>query len=126
MFALGCIQSMNCHTNRCPTGVATQDLSRQRALVVPDKAERVRQFHDRTVSALADMLAAAGLSHPDDLQPHHVSHRVSTTEVRQFDQVHHYLRSDELLAGQCAHNFYRDNWAKAQASSFEPLLGSGE
>jgi glutamate synthase domain-containing protein 2 len=126
MFALGCIQSMNCHTNRCPTGVATQDLSRQRALVVPDKAERVRQFHDRTVSALADMLAAAGLSHPDDLQPHHVSHRVSTTEVRQFDQVHHYLKSEELLAGQCAHNFYRDNWAKAQAGSFEPLLGSGE
>jgi glutamate synthase domain-containing protein 2 len=38
MFALGCIQSQSCHTDRCPTGVATQDPSRQRALVVPDKS----------------------------------------------------------------------------------------
>src|SRR3546814_9252512 len=45
MFALGCVQSRSCHTDRCPTGVATQDKARQRALVVPDKAERVRNFH---------------------------------------------------------------------------------
>ncbi|MGL1590433.1 glutamate synthase-related protein, partial [Vibrio parahaemolyticus] len=45
MFAIGCIQSQSCHTNKCPTGVATQDKLRQRALVVPDKAERVRNFH---------------------------------------------------------------------------------
>ena len=44
MFALGCIQSMHCHTNTCPTGVATQDPSRQNALVVPEKAERGAQF----------------------------------------------------------------------------------
>src|SRR6516162_844142 len=37
MFALGCIQSQSCHTDRCPTGVATQDKVRQRALVVSDK-----------------------------------------------------------------------------------------
>ena len=53
MFALGCIQSRNCHTDHCPTGVATQDLNRQRALVVPDKAERVKQFHKHTVESLA-------------------------------------------------------------------------
>jgi glutamate synthase domain-containing protein 2 len=121
MFALGCIQSMNCHTNRCPTGVATQDLARQRALVVPDKAERVHRFHDRTVSALADMLAAAGLSHPDELEPHHVAHRISSTEVRQFDQVHIYLKPGELLQGECRHEYFRENWARARADSFEPL-----
>jgi glutamate synthase domain-containing protein 2 len=124
MFALGCIQSMNCHTNRCPTGVATQDLSRQRALVVSDKAERVRRFHDRTVSALADMLAAAGLAHPDELQPHHLAHRISSTEVRQFDQLHIYLKTGELLTGQCRHQYFRDNWARAQADSFEPLTNA--
>src|SRR5690606_15215788 len=43
MFALGCVQSLSCNTNRCPTGVATQDEVRQRALVVPDKAERVHR-----------------------------------------------------------------------------------
>src|SRR3546814_7209797 len=41
MFAIGCIQSLSCHTNRCPAGVAPQDLIRQRVLVVPDMAERV-------------------------------------------------------------------------------------
>ncbi|WP_416365397.1 FMN-binding glutamate synthase family protein [Sphingobium sp. JS3065] len=122
MFALGCIQSMNCHTNRCPTGVATQDPVRQRGLVVPDKAERVRRFHARTVHALADMLAAAGLGHPDDLRPHHVAHRISSTRVRHFDQAHTYLKPGELLSGACPHNFYRENWARAQASSFEPLI----
>ena len=120
MFALGCVQSLSCHTNRCPTGVATQDLLRQRALVVPDKAERVRQFHDRTLGALADMLAAAGLFHPDDLRPHHVSHRVSSTEVRQFDQIHRYLKPRELL-GTCEYEYYRENWARAQSGSFEPV-----
>ena len=119
MFALGCIQSMNCHTNRCPTGVATQDLSRQRALVVPDKAERVRQFHDQTVKALADMLAAAGLAHPDELGPHHLSHRVSSTQMKQFDQVHLYLRHRELVSGECQHHFFAENWRRAQAESFD-------
>jgi glutamate synthase domain-containing protein 2 len=118
MFAIGCIQSMSCHTNRCPTGVATQDLSRQRALVVPDKAERVRQFHDRTVAALGDMLAAAGLSHPDELMPHHIVHRVSQTEIKQFDQVHHFLKSGSLIDESCSLPYYRDNWHRAQARSF--------
>jgi hypothetical protein len=119
MFAIGCIQSMSCHTNRCPTGVATQDPSRQRALVVPDKAERVRQFHDRTVAALGDMLAAAGLSHPDELMPHHIVHRVSQTEIKQFDQVHHFLKSGSLIDESCSLPYYRDNWHRAQARSFE-------
>src|SRR3546814_18914494 len=61
MFAIGCIQSLSCHTNRCPAGVATQDPIRQRALVVPDKAERVFNYHRNTLLALAEMIAAAGL-----------------------------------------------------------------
>ena len=120
LFAIGCIQSMHCHTNTCPTGVATQDPSRQNALVVPEKAERVRQFHDRTVSALADMLAAAGVSHPDDLKPHHLAHRTAAAELRQFDELHDYLMPDELVTDRCQHPFYSSNWHRAQAASFEP------
>jgi glutamate synthase domain-containing protein 2 len=63
MFALGCIQSQTCHTGKCPTGVTTQDPGRMRALVVPDKAERVFQFHQNTLKALKELLAAAGLNH---------------------------------------------------------------
>ena len=67
MFALGCIQSRSCHTDKCPTGVATQDLLRQRALVVPDKAERVHAFHKNTMHSLAELIGAAGLAHPKEI-----------------------------------------------------------
>jgi glutamate synthase domain-containing protein 2 len=64
MFALGCIQSRSCHTDHCPTGVATQDPLRQKALVVTDKAARVANFHGNTLKNLAEMMGAAGLTHP--------------------------------------------------------------
>ena len=118
MFALGCIQSLSCHTNKCPTGVATQDLNRQRALVVPDKAERVRNFHDNTLMALADMLAAAGVSHPDGLGPQHLHRRISTTEVRQVSELYRFLEPGALLDGVCAERYYVDNWKLARADSF--------
>src|SRR6266704_1983505 len=72
MFSLGCIQSLSCHTDRCPTGVTTQDPSRARALVVPHKIERVYTYHHATLQALAELLAAAGLEHPQELRPIHL------------------------------------------------------
>ena len=118
MFALGCIQSLSCHTNRCPTGVATQDAGRQRALVVPDKAERVRNFHDNTLMALADMLAAAGIAHPYDLKPHHVFRRISTTEIRQFSELHRFLNPGDLLVPLPTGDFYGENWKLARTDQF--------
>lgn len=91
MFAIGCIQSQSCHTNKCPTGVATQDPLRQRALVVPDKAERVRNFHRNTLKGLAEMLAAAGLEHPSQLEAKHLVRRITDTEIRLFSQLHYFL-----------------------------------
>jgi glutamate synthase domain-containing protein 2 len=60
MFAVGCIQSQQCHTDRCPTGVATQDPIRQRGVVLSDKSARVASFHKETVKALGELVAAAG------------------------------------------------------------------
>ena len=120
MFALGCIQSLSCHTNRCPTGVATQDSSRQHALVVPDKAERVRNFHENTLKALADMLAAAGVAHPDRLGPQHLHRRISTTEVRQVSDLYTFLEVGQLVNGTCDDGFFKSNWALACAESFDP------
>jgi hypothetical protein len=118
MFAVGCVQSVRCNTNRCPTGVATQDKLRQSALVVPDKAERVYNFHRLTLRALSDMLAAAGLEHPDQLKPHHLVRRVSATEIRQFSELHTFLRPGQLIDGTCEAGFYTQNWARASASTF--------
>ena len=119
MFALGCIQSQSCHTDRCPTGVATQDQGRQRALVVPDKAERVYRFHDNTLKALRELLAAAGLTHPDQLGPEHVIRRVSSTEVRSLAALHHFVAPGELLGGTPEHPVFRIFWPQANPDSFE-------
>ncbi|WP_408641114.1 FMN-binding glutamate synthase family protein [Flavisphingomonas formosensis] len=118
MFALGCVQSLSCNTNRCPTGVATQDAVRQRAIDVPDKAERVRLFHANTLRALSDMLAAAGIAHPSDVGPHHLVRRVSATEVKQFSQLHTFLEPGVLLDGRCEDGFYNRNWELARAEAF--------
>jgi glutamate synthase domain-containing protein 2 len=123
MFALGCVQSISCNTNRCPTGVATQDKMRQQALVVPDKAERVYNFHRLTLKALSDMLAAAGLLHPDELQPHHLVRRVSGNEVRQFSRLYLFLKPGDLVDGRCADSLYAANWARASADSFNAVKG---
>jgi glutamate synthase domain-containing protein 2 len=82
MFALGCIQSRSCHTDHCPTGVATQDPVRQRAMVITDKAERVYYFHANTLHALADLLGAAGLNRPADISPQHLMVRNAQGQAR--------------------------------------------
>src|SRR5579863_9312060 len=117
MFALGCIQSQSCHTDRCPTGVSSQDRSRQRALVVPDKGERVFNFHRATVEALADLVAAAGLDHPTQFAPAHFSRRVSPHEVQTFAELYPTLSPGELLAG-TADKRFATPWAMARAEEF--------
>jgi len=100
MFALGCVQSMRCHTDTCPTGIATQSLARQRGLVVPDKAQRVANFHKATVHALHEMVAAAGLDSPDDFRPWHLRQRINVAEMRQMDEIYPFVEEGALVAGE--------------------------
>jgi glutamate synthase domain-containing protein 2 len=117
MFALGCVQAQSCHTDHCPTGVATQNKWRQRAIVVPDKAERVRRFHDETLAALAELVGAAGLAHPKDLTPMHMLKRVSAHEVKTFAELYTFLGEGELVTG-TGHAYYAHAWNIAHASRF--------
>ncbi|MFQ3196604.1 MAG: glutamate synthase domain-containing protein 2 [Paraglaciecola sp.] len=88
MVALGCVQSLVCNTNSCPTGIATQDPKLTRGLVVPDKAERVARFHQATVNSTMEIIASAGLRNTADLNRTHIFRRVSETEVRRFDEIY--------------------------------------
>ena len=118
MFALGCIQSLTCHTDRCPTGVATQDPRRFHKLDVPDKATRVHHFHDNTVHALRDLLCAAGLTHPGQLGPEHILRRVSPVEVRSLAAIYRFLERGELLAKVPEHAVFKQFWADARIDTF--------
>ncbi|MCX7273033.1 MAG: FMN-binding glutamate synthase family protein [Burkholderiales bacterium] len=123
MFALGCIQAQSCHTGTCPTGVTTQDPLRQRALVVPDKAQRVFSFHQNTLHALAELVAAAGLRHPSELGPHHIVRRVSQNEIRLLSNLYPFLEPGSLLDDDAAAAVYRTFWSRARPESFSPVPG---
>jgi glutamate synthase domain-containing protein 2 len=117
MFAVGCIQSQSCHTDRCPTGVATQDPHRQKALFVPDKMQRVANFHRATLKELAEMTAAAGLDHPQEFKPIHISRRISASEVVTFADIYAPLVENELIAG-TAKLRWKQAWDLARPESF--------
>ncbi len=117
MFAIGCIQSQSCHTDRCPTGVATQDRTRQRALVVEDKATRVMNFHKATMHCLGELTAAVGLDHPRQFAAHQFSRRISQREVATFAELYPLLAPGELLSG-TSDPRYRRAWDMADAHSF--------
>jgi glutamate synthase domain-containing protein 2 len=117
MFAVGCIQSQSCHTNRCPVGVATQDPRLQRALVVEEKAQRVLHFHKNTVHALAELTAACGLDHPNEFGPDLLFERVSPHEVRRFDQLYPLVQPGQLLEGS-AGPVLQAAWDEANPKSF--------
>ncbi len=121
MLALGCIQSQSCNTDRCPTGVATQDPQRQQALVVPDKATRVENFHRETLHALKELIQAAGLAHPKDIDAHHIVRRISDTEVRLLSKLIMQVPPGALLKEpmDLPYSVFRDHWAHAHADSFQ-------
>jgi len=97
MFALGCIQAQTCHSGNCPTGVATQDPLRQRALDVGDKSDRVWRYHQNTLQALKELLQAAGLDHPGQLNAAHLMRRMESGEVRSLAELHDFLAPGSLL-----------------------------
>jgi len=122
MMALGCIQAQSCHTGHCPTGVTTQDPVRQQALVVPDKADRVRNFHRSTLHALQELVQAAGLDHPQQITAHHIVRRISDTEVRLLSNLIMQVRPGALLGPlDHQHTVFRMYWPLADAQSFQPM-----
>lgn len=127
MFSVGCIQAQVCDTGFCPTGVTTQDPGRQKALVVPNKAERVYNFHNETLKALKELVEAAGLNHPGEIDAPHIVRRINKNEVRLLSVL-----LPEMPAGQLLKNepiseslnmprVYNLYWNKSQADSFATL-----
>jgi hypothetical protein len=92
---------------------------------VTDKAERVANFHQNTMKALAELIAAAGLHHPSELRPYHLVRRVSAEQVRLVSNLLPYLEPGALLdsaqlAGLPA--VFGKYWPVAQAGSFHPAM----
>jgi glutamate synthase domain-containing protein 2 len=119
MFALGCIQAQTCHTGNCPTGVTTQDPKRQVALVVPSKADRVRNFHRQTLESVQEMLQATGLTAPSDLRLNHIMRRVSEHEVQNLSDLMLSVKGGALLEPQDLEGLFAKYWQAASPDSFQ-------
>jgi len=88
MLALGCIQALECNSNKCPTGVATQNPNLYKGVDITDKTQRVFNYHHETMEALAHTLGAMGLEKTEDLRAHHIMKRVSQTEIKTFEEIY--------------------------------------
>jgi glutamate synthase domain-containing protein 2 len=116
MFAVGCIQALKCHTNLCPTGVATQDRARSRALDVADKSARVFNFQRETVASAAQIVASMGLSGFGELSPAMLNRRVDGLHSRTYAEIYEWLMPGELLDD--PPESWRSDWVEASADEF--------
>jgi glutamate synthase domain-containing protein 2 len=118
MFALGCIQALECHANTCPTGVATQDPRLVKGLVPEEKSIRVARFQHETVKSAMELMASAGICHPDEVDRHVVSMRVDRTKIQTFAETYPELENGCLLNENTVPENFRSFWKKATAASF--------
>jgi glutamate synthase domain-containing protein 2 len=96
MLALGCIQALECNSNTCPTGVATQDKKLSSGLDVNDKKVRVCNFHHETIKSAVELMAAAGVKHPDDLHRAFIYRRISPGTIQTYAETYPYLLKGSL------------------------------
>ncbi|WP_319445537.1 MULTISPECIES: FMN-binding glutamate synthase family protein [unclassified Mycobacterium] len=116
MFAVGCIQALKCNTNHCPTGVATQDPARGRALHVPDKAIRVFNYQRATVASAAQIVASMGLDGFRALSPAMLNRRIEGQRTRTYAEIYEWLMPGELLEE--PPESWLSDWVEASADEF--------
>ncbi|SHE72481.1 Glutamate synthase domain-containing protein 2 [Ruegeria intermedia] len=117
MFAVGCIQALHCNTNRCPSGVATQDPVRGRAVNVPQKRKRVHRFHDATLESFREILGAMGKERVSDLRPSDIFRRTADEREWSYAQLYTFLEDGALLGAEIPAEF-ADDWARASSAQF--------
>jgi len=117
MFSLGCVQSMKCHTDDCPTGVATQKAWRQKGLVVEDKAKRVAHFHQETLKSLREIVVAMGLQSPWEISFRDMFQRIDSAKAGPMSEVYQFLEPGQLIDDPSSTQYSRA-WAQANPNSF--------
>lgn len=98
MLSLGCIQSLKCNTNKCPTGVATQDKELMYGLDPHDKTHRVFHYHKRTVAAASDIVGIMGYNSFSDVKANDIMRRVDNS-VRTLSELFPEVEAGCLVDG---------------------------
>ncbi len=116
MLAIGCIQSKVCNTNNCPTGIATQDPVRGRAVDVEDKSRRAASYQHGTVEAFLELCGALGYDDPEMIKASDLFQRVGK-DLKHFDQIYKPLSDSQLLTTSIPEE-YAEDWARARVERF--------
>ena len=98
MFALGCIQALQCNKNTCPTGITTHDPRYQRGLDPEDKAERVKSYAEHQHYELGVIAHACGVAEPRQLRRHHCRIVSSNGDSIPLDELHPPKQCPQLAA----------------------------
>ncbi|ABV87117.1 FMN-binding glutamate synthase family protein [Shewanella pealeana] len=118
MMSLGCIQSRHCNTNMCPTGIATQDPARSKAINVSDKSERVKNYHKNTLNSFFELVGSMGLDSPEKLQPHMLKRRTPYGLLMSVGSLIEPLKENDLTSENQISGPWNHWWSMAQTEDF--------
>jgi glutamate synthase domain-containing protein 2 len=89
MFALGCIQALQCDSGKCPVGVATQNPKLYKGLDVTDKRARVANYHHNTIKATIEIMEACGFESTDKVRPSKFFRKTDAFITKSFEEIYH-------------------------------------
>lgn len=107
-MALGCIQALLCNTNKCPTGITTQDPKLTIGLVVEDKKVRVANYHEKTIKNFVELLGASGLDDMKNLTRAHIYRRISLNDMITYEELFPSIRIGSMLEGDIPEKYKLD------------------
>src|SRR5690606_13597018 len=88
MLSLGCIQALECHTNACPTGIATQSKSLQKSLDIDAAAKRVAKYAETLYKETQMLAESCGYSSPDQITPDDIMMVTSPGHLDYLSELH--------------------------------------
>ncbi|WNC72262.1 FMN-binding glutamate synthase family protein [Thalassotalea psychrophila] len=118
MMSIGCIQTRHCNTNLCPTGIATQDPVRSKAINVTEKSERVRNFHHNTLESFFELVGSMGLDDPVKLTPNMVKRRTPYGLLMSTGGLVEPLAEQSLLTDSKEDGIWQKWWHQASSETF--------
>jgi len=119
MFALGCVQALQCNENTCPSGVTTMNPKLYNGIVPEDKKVKVMNFHNNTILSVKEMMGAAGLKNLAAINRKNIARRITASTIKTLDEVHPYLQTGCLLTDKYPDRLKKD-MEMADADNFHP------
>ena len=95
MMSIGCIQAQICHTNRCPSGIATQNKWKQNGINIPLKSDRLAQYFRTFRKELVEITHAAGYEHPCQFKMNDIDVNVDDSYLsKELDKTYLYSKTE--------------------------------